>query len=1124
MDLPPARSTPPRSGPRRSAFRKPVPKGPLPQEQKTEGGFWGYIVDWFGGEERKKTKETDLNLSGTVLRERKLEEGERKPREEKSSFVRSVSSFVEGLFLDADQKILQENWMLSIEDENSPLRQAIEGNENGIVSKADEYFKEKQAQDQAQKIGEIKSFDKAFDANSDDDYNLVLNTLETKIREIYDFKDVEFKKELFEKNPLEFMMRALAYSKEEKTDLNFIIEYIGKKDPDFATAFEKLKNKTQNYFFELRKANRDPKDEEFQRKNTWYNELLALQEAMHEAFEPEEWDVVDREFEKYFGNNFREVESFLIEKENKEFEKLFQELSHTLFVNDEEYKKARLVIDNRVYLAGQAGNQLNFAQLYFNDKEFREAYNLVSARFKGVEGLIGLDWQSQEDHFMSVGDFARGIAGELIGEAATFLNDNKGKMFLTPTLLIGTAVFGSQVALAMVGGSIILNIAKVAVPAMQKVLIESGVYYDYKAAKEDRDIRAPFLQQVFLGAPTSEQKRRALDILLNQDLLFIEDLESDPELVDYLIEKEIDFEKLPSINSYREIRLQYKSLMKEDFPDNETLKELIGNMHQDGLLYFDDFKDWSDDDIKEVLPPGIKIEDLPKIKDLQKIRNPSLFLLRGGVQLSVDQRLERLGKLHQKGLLFKEDMGRLKADGFATDSDIEDFLMRNKISLEDLPSLETYYHRTNVTLKKQDDLKREPFLKILKDSNASQADKLFALKNMHLLGVCFLDDLKLEGLDEQMIADFQHFVSMKPTDRKRMHDEAKTGDAFLAKHEAVLKSTASPEEKMISMLELEMEGLLSKEHRDMVDKPTLIRYNAMYLGKPALMVNKLVDAHEHYQYGVYDRFYKLSNVIYEGIKQNTGKIAGAMTLAIHGAKGFVTGKEWMEVAGAAFAANIAGVIWRGEPAIEIFHGPMKDIKGAIDVGVNVFAGVVSDFTDWPAKDIHERVMKKLPSNRKIKQDAAFMLNKSIGAAKMATLSAALGSIFGTTGLKIGAVLGSFYGLMVTDGKINQVPAGGWIRALKFSGVGALLGAVVPVVFAAVVVGVGLAGLISGGIAIGVALGGLALIIPLLLLGAYAGFELAGLTGKDEEDKTDPVMDELAKYEPISLEQAGVYAL
>lgn len=1088
-----------------------------------KGAFWGGP---------SQSSEVDKDLPDTHLEERELEEGEREEgvgglqqkESEKPGFFKTMFSAVGNLFgegevkvkkegdeLNEEQKNLQEKMLNTIKDREGLLGQYLEENAYNIVSNTDEFLTEKIVRQEGQELNKLSPFEDAVIGGREEKYNLILDVLEQEIQAgtFPDFEQAEFNKELFKKDPLLFMLKALSDNK-EKTDLCFIINYLAEKDPEFKEAFVKIKHETQDYFFELRKAKRDPKDHDYQKAMGVYDQIIALEEAIHEC-DVEDYEVLEAEFQESFGEELEKIEAVLIEKEKQEFQQIFQELAHTLLVDDKDYQKARVVIDNRVY---QAGSTLNVAQLYFSDAEFREAYNVVNAKFKGIEGLLDIGWQEdRSESLMSVGELVQGLAGD----TGQFVADNKGKMLLSPALIIGTVVFGVQVIPIAAG----LSIVKQALPVMKKMLVESDLLFDTTAAREDQKIRMPFMQHIFLESSTGEQRKRALDTLLNSNVLFIEDLEADPELKDYFSKSNEDLiaqgkgpKELPSFSDYREKRMQFRMLMQEDFPSEVILKDLVAELKDSGLIYQEDFKGWSDEEISKVLPEGIKKEALPTVKEAKDIRNASLFLLKGGVKLTVEQKLGEVAKLHQKGVLFKEDIARLKADKVATDEEITDFLKANKISLENLPSIQTHYYKTNVSLKQQEDRKREPFLEILKSSTQSQADKLLVLKKMHLEGVCFLDDLELEGLEEATVSDFKQFVSLSSADRKKMHDEAKTGEAIISKCEAVLKSDASADEKMASLLELEMEGLLSKEQKKMVDQPTLIRYNALFLGKAGAMSNKLENAHEHYQSGVYTRLVKLGAMVGAGIKQNPGKIAGGLAFGVGGG--------WMAIGAAAFAGDIAGVIWRKEHAVEIFNGPMKEVKNGIELGVGVMAGVVSDFTDIPAKKIHERIVKHLPSDRAIKQGAAQMLNKSIGTITTATLGASIGSLFGIMGMKIGAAIGGFYGAMVTDGKVSQIPAGGFLRAFKFSGVGALIGAVVPVVLAAVTIGLALAGLISMTAGIAVSTGGLGLIIPLILFGAYAGFQIAGLTGQDVVEKTDPVIDELSTYEPFSLEKAGVY--
>lgn len=1083
-------------------------------------GWVDWVKGFWGGSTQTSEEDKHLRVPDTELEERELEEGQKEGVEllhekesEKPGFFKTMLNAVGNLFtedkkkkegeaLNEEQKILQEKILEAIENPESLLAEYVEENAYNIVANTDRFFAEKMVEHEAQELKNMASFQDAVIGGDEEkeNYNYILTVLEDLSGT---FPDVEFNKALFQKEPLSFMLKALSENK-EKTDLYFMINYIANDNPLFKEAFTDLKGKTQAYFFELRKAKRDPQDHEYQEAASIHDWLIALEEAIHEC-DDKDWESLEEEFQKSFGEKFDEAEQFLTKKEDQEFQQIFQKLAQTLLVNDKEYQKARLVIDNRVY---QAGDTVNIAQLYFNDPEFRDAYNLVNARFKGIKGLLDIGWKDKtEESLMSVDDLLKG----LVGDTGQVIAENNGKLLLSPALIIGTAVLGVQVIPIAAG----LSIVKQALPAMKKMLVESDLLFDNTAAREDQKIRRSFMQHIFLEAPTAEQRKRALDNLLNSNVLFIEDLDADPELKEYVVAQGKDPKELPSFSDYREKRSQFRILMDQDFPSEVMLKDLIEELNDSDLIYQEDFKGWSDEEISKVLPQGVKKEDLPTVEEAKNIRNTSLFLVKGGVKLSVEQKLGEVAKLHQKGVLFKEDIARLKGEKVATDEEIAEFLKRNNISLEDLPSIQTHYYKTNVSLKQQEDRKREPFMAILKDSTKSQAEKLLALKKMHLEWVCFLDDLELEGLEAKTVTDFKRFVSLSPAARKKMHDEAKTGDAILSKCEAVLKSDASREEKMDSLLELEMEGLLSEKHKNMIDKPTLILYDALFLDKADKMSNKLENAHEHYQYGVYNRLVKLGGIAYEGVKQNPGKVFAGLA--------FGAGGGWMAIGGAAFAGDIAGVVWRKEHAVEIFNGPMKDVKNTIDLGIRAMSGVVSDFTDIPAKNIHDRIAKHLPSDRKIKQGAAIMLNKSIGTIKTSTLGASVGSIFGITGMKIGAAVGSFYGAMVTDGKVSQVPAGGFERAFKFSGVGALVGAAVPIVVVAITAGLALAGLISATVGIGVASGGLAVIIPLILFGAYAGFQIAGLTGKDIVEKKDPVIDDLStSYEPFSLEKAGVY--
>ncbi|PWU07188.1 MAG: hypothetical protein C5B43_00700 [Verrucomicrobia bacterium] len=1113
---------------------EPSPPSYSPETKKTEKteNLWHRTVNlitqtFLPGAHKEKM---DISLPETTLEQREFERGQKGEEaiEEPGFFRKIFGGFLykkEELTeeLTHEEKELQTNILDSLTDKDSLLAENIRNNTGNIVNNAEAYFQEKIVQE----LQKLTSFQDAVIEKNKDNYNFVLNFLKEKINSglFSTFDKSEFNQKFFEENGLEFMIKALTDNR-EKTDLFFVIDYLCKENPKFKKAFDSLKKDTEEYFYELRKSKRDPKDIEYQKAIIRYSELEALQEAIHEL-EPHKWEDLDANFESAFGEEMNQLQSYFKEKEAQEFDKLFQELAHTLFVNDKEFQKARVVIDNRLY---QAGNEINIGQLYFNDPEFRSAYNLISARFQAVEKMLGLEWRKAEkEPLISVSDFAKETAKELLGDVSQVVQDNKGKLLLSPAVVVGTAVFGIQATAIGYG---VLAIGRRVLPAMKKVLVESNLLFDYKAAQEDRKVRASFLQHVFLEAPTEEQKKRALDFLLDKNLLFKEDVDS--SLAQYLKEQNIDIATLPQLSKYRETREQFKALMKDAFPDPMILKKLVESLMEQNLVYLEDFKtegkQWSDAEIEKILPSGKKTSDLATLQSAKELRNPSLFLLKGGTHLTPTQKLGELEQLHKKGILFKEDIARLRDKKVATDEEIAEFLKKNNINLYDLPSLETYYYKTNVTLKQQEDIKRAPYLEILNNKTSSDEVKLLTLKKMHLEGVCFLDDLESKNLSPALITNFKDFVSsrsIKPEDRKKMHDEAKTGQGILDKHETILKSLFSTEEeKMDSLLELEMEGLLSKEHKDMISKPTLIRYNALYLQKASGMTDKLVNSHDHYQYGVYDRLVKLNNMIGDSVKeqirQNPGKLAAAVL--------FTAGGGWTTIAGAAFVGDIAGVIWRKEHVAKIIQGPMEDVGGAIDLGIKakdfgteMVAQVVSDFTDIPAKNIHDWIITKMPSNNQIKQGASYALNKTIGAVKWGVLGSSLGYwLGGTFGLKVGLGLGSFFGLCATNGKVNQIPAGGFERAVNFTAVGALVGAVVPVIAAGVALGLTLAGIIGSTVGLGIATGGLGLIIPLIIFGIYAGFVIAGYTGKDLVDKTDPIIDELGRYEPLNLEEAGVY--
>lgn len=132
--------------------------------------------------------------------------------------------------------------------------------------------------------------------------------------------------------------------------------------------------------------------------------------------------------------------------------------------------------------------------------------------------------------------------------------------------------------------------------------------------------------------------------------------------------------------------------------------------------------------------------------------------------------------------------------------------------------------------------------------------------------------------------------------------------------------------------------------------------------------------------------------------------------------------------------------------------------------------------------------------------------------------------FGVTGGKIGFAAGGAYGAWTTKGKVSQIPKGGFIRAIKFSGRGGLMaGICVPTIIAGLTTGLFFAGIIALNTALAVSTFGLSLIVPLIIFGVYAGYQYACLTGKDvEAEKPDSVFESLSRYEAPNLDLVEVF--
>jgi len=293
----------------------------------------------------------------------------------------------------------------------------------------------------------------------------------------------------------------------------------------------------------------------------------------------------------------------------------------------------------------------------------------------------------------------------------------------------------------------------------------------------------------------------------------------------------------------------------------------------------------------------------------------------------------------------------------------------------------------------------------------------------------------------------------------------------------------------------QLEGLRGLQKMGLCFKQDLEKVSSEVRKKFAKEVdlNKLSDRAIYYRMELGERFVK---VVSSGIRVAAGGIAATGGLI----------KSFPNLVND--PANIAG------------YGAFAPMRGGLESGALAMRGVFQITAEamdetfgsflYKTTALQDRVVKKMPTNAQIKQAASFVTNKAIGVTKWAAIYSAIGAWVGNLfGFEVGAVAGGFYGLCATDGRVQQMPSGGFIRAIKFGGAGALVGSLVPVVLGAIVGGLALAGLIASASALTVATMGLSLIIPCLFLGAIAGYHIAGWTGKDEDvNVEDPVVRKL----------------
>lgn len=765
-----------------------------------------------------------------------------------------------------------------------------------------------------------------------------------------------------------------------------------------------------------------------------------------------------------------------------------------------------------------------FWENYDKDNVLRNAVDTFETKELALRNLLGFNCDALLD------TRGKGIHRSGLERARDFVFENPRKSLAAASIIGGVFIapivplaFGAVALTGVVGYKLYGRIE----PNITQALMTEE---DGKAYYKDEKVRRAMFGKILLDAPTPELKIKALKKILDENMLFQEDFSSSglnkDELKDFrefvepqLKKQSIKIEDLPSFAEHREYRKEKLKILREPFVAEATKREVIEQLFEGGLLYKEDLEYFSPSE-RTVLLAGLNIvyQELPKISSLQRTRNRLLQVLNGGIELSFEQRFEELKKMHAIRLFFKEDLEYLKNYSSKLEQEFSKYLGEENIV--NLESRKEHYRKTKVVLQREHDKIREPFLAVLKDAKSSQEEKLFALKQMHMDRVCFLEDLDLPLIDSRVKEEFLKFIKRTPAERAAAFRKRPDAAKIIANHERILKSkTSGFQEKLDSFVVLYVDGLKTPNElkRLVSDYKVVIAFNEKYLVKLSTIVDTLPTRKDYYERGYAQILTGLAEGVGRAIKQHPGKTAGGATMLF--------GAGTVTVLGATVIGSVGGVMARGEEPVEVIAGPMREAKALARGGIEFAGEAIEDLTTIETKDLQTRLIKWLPSENQVKKVSTEVLNKSVGTLRYGimggaiggTVAAAVSSSLAPTGMQIGAAIGGAYGLSVTDRTVNQLPPGGLARAMKFSAFGAMVGAATPVVIGFFTMGLAIGGLLAVGTALSIFSFGLGLIIPLIILGAYAGFKIAESTGTDVEGIVEDIpMSMLEKYEPAEI--------
>lgn len=455
----------------------------------------------------------------------------------------------------------------------------------------------------------------------------------------------DFKREKYEGNPALFIADIGSQPHVVK-----VFNYFVNLDDDFRDAWENIKDAREIYFNDMMNAYFEDQPEYLENLKR-YNQLNDIRNQAIDALEEGDYTLEDKLNKQWKTKEYERLVAYFHEKRTM----FINRLTIQYHERDRKFQYSLKMIENakreiqedypdevenpefmreKIREKYQANNASN---------EFQRAFDYISRQEALMHTLFYVEYGAEErrEKLTIVAprfDFVK-IGREVIGAshyayAHSFIKDYPG-IILTPTVGLTAMVLASPIAVpaGAVAGVFLWHLGKKAIQPIHKQWTESGM--DIERAKEEREIKMPYLHSIFGFPITDKAKASMLKDLYENGLLFEEDFKDiDDNVKNEFLKavhlKDIKDEKgyilsLAEVTKRREPHLRVLA----DVYATDTMKvNALEGLYKMGLLFKSDVDpELIDVAVKNTFLSKEKIteNDLKDLSKLREFRNASFF-------------------------------------------------------------------------------------------------------------------------------------------------------------------------------------------------------------------------------------------------------------------------------------------------------------------------------------------------------------------------------------------------------------------------------------------------------------------------------------------------------------------